>query len=186
MRRMPGGAMLRSWSKARPEACARRWRTVDPSGPAGSSRSTVPSSTATNAANPTSSFPTEAMRVIHSGSPASPTVCCGPVTPAETVSAGHPATSGVRSSALTRAPAARAEPLTLRGDGGLGGGSGIGRLQCQGQDLVHRLDRMEGDVLAHLLRYVVEVTLVALREDDLLKTGAVGRKDLLLDSPDRE
>lgn len=49
-RRLPGGAVTRCSSKARPLVWARRWRTVEPSGPAGSSSSTAPSSYATSAA----------------------------------------------------------------------------------------------------------------------------------------
>src|SRR6266566_1596446 len=56
MRRCPGFAIGSAPSNGNPEACARRWRTVDPSGPAGSSRSTVPSSEATSAASATASL----------------------------------------------------------------------------------------------------------------------------------
>lgn len=49
-RRLPGGAVTRCSSKARPLVWASRWRTVEPSGPAGSSSSTAPSSYATSAA----------------------------------------------------------------------------------------------------------------------------------------
>ena len=38
-------------SSGRPDACASRWRTVEPGGPAGSSRSTMPSSAATSTAS---------------------------------------------------------------------------------------------------------------------------------------
>ena len=40
-------------SNGSPDACASRWRTVEPSGPAGSSRSTTPSSAATSVASAT-------------------------------------------------------------------------------------------------------------------------------------
>ncbi len=54
-----------------PEAWARRWRTVHPSGPAGSSSASVPSSTATRTARATSSLVTEAQAKRR---PRSPTV----------------------------------------------------------------------------------------------------------------
>ena len=47
-------------SNGRPEACASRCRTVEPGGPAGSSRSTIPSSAATRAASAVASFVTDA------------------------------------------------------------------------------------------------------------------------------
>src|SRR6266545_4189697 len=49
-------------SKGRPDACASRCRIVEPGGPAGSSRSIVPSSAATRAASATTSFVTDAQR----------------------------------------------------------------------------------------------------------------------------
>ena len=42
--------------------CASRWRTVEPGGPAGSSRSTTPSSAATSVASAATGFDTEASR----------------------------------------------------------------------------------------------------------------------------
>ena len=59
-RRVPGGAVTRCSSKARPEVCASRWRTVEPGGPAGSSSSMAPSSYATSAAYAASGLVTEA------------------------------------------------------------------------------------------------------------------------------
>src|ERR671922_184657 len=56
MRRSPGRAIGRFPSSGSPDACASRWRTVAPGGPAGSSRSTTPSSAATRAATAVSSF----------------------------------------------------------------------------------------------------------------------------------
>ena len=47
----PAPRSARSPSNGSPDACASRWRTVDPGGPAGSSRSTTPSSAATSAAS---------------------------------------------------------------------------------------------------------------------------------------
>ena len=49
-------------SKGSPDVCASRWRTVEPGGPAGSSRSTTPSSAATSAASAATGFETEASR----------------------------------------------------------------------------------------------------------------------------
>ena len=60
MRLVPGGAIGASPSKGRPEACASRWRSVEPGGPAGSSSETIPSSTATSTATAVASFVTEA------------------------------------------------------------------------------------------------------------------------------
>lgn len=59
-RRLPGSAITRCSSKASPEVWASRWRTVEPSGPAGSSSSKTPSSTATSAAYEVSSLVTDA------------------------------------------------------------------------------------------------------------------------------
>ena len=60
MRRRPGGAIGAAPSNGSPEACASRWRTVEPGGPAGSSRSTTPSSAATSVASAATGFETEA------------------------------------------------------------------------------------------------------------------------------
>ena len=47
--RVPGGATAWCASKASPDVCASRWRIVEPSGPAGVSGSTTPSSMAISA-----------------------------------------------------------------------------------------------------------------------------------------
>src|SRR5256714_714275 len=52
MRRRPGSVTGSSPSTGSPEAWASRWRSVAPGGPAGSSRSTVPSSSATRSTSP--------------------------------------------------------------------------------------------------------------------------------------
>ena len=56
----PAARSACSPSNGRPEACASRCRTVEPGGPAGSSRSTIPSSTATSTATAVASFVTDA------------------------------------------------------------------------------------------------------------------------------
>ena len=58
----PGGAIGTVPSNGSPDACASRWRTVEPGGPAGSSRSTTPSSAATSVASALTGFETEASR----------------------------------------------------------------------------------------------------------------------------
>ena len=62
MRRRPGGEIGSVPSNGRPEAWLSRSRTVEPGGPAGSSRATTSSSTATRTAVADSSFVTEARR----------------------------------------------------------------------------------------------------------------------------
>ena len=61
---VPGGAIGLSPSNGSPDACASRWRTVEPSGPAGSSRSTTPSSAATSVASATAGFVIDAQREL--------------------------------------------------------------------------------------------------------------------------
>src|ERR1035437_4135487 len=53
-------------------------------------------------------------------------------------------------------------------------------LQCQLQDLGYRADRMEAHLAAHVLRQVLEIGLVALREDDVGQAGGVRGQHLLL------
>src|SRR5262245_38910705 len=97
MRRSPGFAIGLPPASGSPEAWARRWRKVDPGGPAGSSRSIVPSSAATRQASAVTGFVTEAQRYSR---PPSPRVALTrPATPTETCSAGQ---SSARSSASTR------------------------------------------------------------------------------------
>src|SRR5689334_22843616 len=70
MRRAPGLVRTLSSANESPEACAARWRTVEPGGPAGVSQSTAPSSTAMSVAYAVSSFVTEASRNTRAVSPA--------------------------------------------------------------------------------------------------------------------
>ena len=69
MRRRPGGAIGSAPSNGSPEACASRCRTVDPGGPAGSSRSRTPSSAATSDASAATGFETDARRTLRAVSP---------------------------------------------------------------------------------------------------------------------
>src|SRR6266545_5012244 len=71
MRRRPGGAIGVAPSKGSPDACASRCRTVEPSGPAGSSRSITPSSAATSVASATAGFVTVAQHA-DGGDPGAP------------------------------------------------------------------------------------------------------------------
>src|SRR6266404_6478824 len=89
MRLRPGGMSGRPSSGASPDACARRWRSVEPGGPAGSSSSTVPSSSATSSATPVSSFVTDAQRSSTSRGPCTPISSVARVTPAAAVRAPH-------------------------------------------------------------------------------------------------
>src|SRR5438128_10950748 len=98
MRRRPGGISGGPSSGGRPDACASRWRSVEPSGPAGSSRSTVPSSTATSTARPVNSFVTDAQRSGTSRGPCAPTSVSARVTQAAAVRAPH---SSISRSAFT-------------------------------------------------------------------------------------
>ena len=69
MRRSPGRAIGLAPSGGRPEAWASRCRTVEPGGPAGSSRSIVPSSAATRQASAVTGFVTEAQWYSRAASP---------------------------------------------------------------------------------------------------------------------
>src|SRR5436190_2022649 len=69
MRRRPGSAIGAPASNGRPEACASRWRNVAPGGPAGSSRSMMPSSAATSIASAVASFVTDAHGKRRAASP---------------------------------------------------------------------------------------------------------------------
>src|SRR6478672_5982509 len=87
MRRRAGGISGGPSPGGSPDACESRCRSVEPGGPASSSRSTVPSSTATSVATPVRSFVTEAQR---NGVARGPCVATGPsarVTPAAAVRA---------------------------------------------------------------------------------------------------
>src|SRR5262245_620388 len=89
MRRSPGRAMAGPGSKPRPEACASRWRTVEPGGPAGSSRSRMPSSAATSTAQAVASLVTEAQRDGRSVGPRSASTPPGPTAATEACDAGQ-------------------------------------------------------------------------------------------------
>ena len=82
MRRCPGRAIGLAPSNGSPDACASRWRTVEPGGPAGSSRSTTPSSAATSTASAATGFDTEARRTARAASPRVATTSPARVTPA--------------------------------------------------------------------------------------------------------
>src|SRR5437764_2182123 len=77
-------------SGGKPDACERRWRSVESSGPAGPSRSTVPSSTATSTASPVRSFVTDAQRSVASRGPCTACSATARVTPAAAVRAPQP------------------------------------------------------------------------------------------------
>jgi hypothetical protein len=66
---VPGDAWAVRLSNASPDVCAMRCRSVDPSGPAGWSHSTAPSSTAISTAYATSGFVTDASGNGRSTSP---------------------------------------------------------------------------------------------------------------------
>jgi hypothetical protein len=89
MRRTPGFEIGGPGSKGSPDACARRCRTVDPGGPAGSSRSIVPSSAATRAASATTGFVTEAQPYARAESPRRPSSPSVESAATETLSAGQ-------------------------------------------------------------------------------------------------
>src|SRR4051812_23666322 len=92
MRRSPGFAIGEPASNGMPDACASRCRTVDPGGPAGSSRSSTPSSAATRQASPVASFEIDAQR-NSSALPCRNSVCWADVTPTATRCAGQASTS---------------------------------------------------------------------------------------------
>src|SRR5262249_14162164 len=58
------------------------------------------------------------------------------------------------------------------------------RLEHQRKHLVDALDEVHLHLLAHVLRHVVEIALVARRHEDLLDPRAVRREELLFDPPD--
>src|SRR6478735_9721988 len=87
MRRRPGCEIGAPASNGRPEVWASRWRNVEPGGPAGSSRSTIPSSAATSAATAVASFDTDAHSNLWAPSPCA--ASCRPVTTATTWPHSH-------------------------------------------------------------------------------------------------
>src|SRR3954452_18249258 len=90
MRRCPGRESGGHESNGRPDACASKWRNVEPSGPAGSSRSTSPSSAATSIATAVASFVTDAHGKRRVASPC--VASTRPVTATATFSHGQPST----------------------------------------------------------------------------------------------
>src|SRR3954468_12618488 len=90
MRRVPGLAIGAPSSNGRPDACASRCRNVEPSGPAASSRSTIPSSAATSIATADASFVTDAHGKTRDVSPY--VASTAPATPTATLSQGQPST----------------------------------------------------------------------------------------------
>src|SRR6185295_7024028 len=87
-------------------AWARRCRTVAPAGPAGSSRSTIPSSAATSAAVAVRTFVTEAQRKSPTASPCVH-VRSAETTPAAERSAGQPSICASASTAGDTSPMER-------------------------------------------------------------------------------
>src|SRR5207245_11480011 len=75
-------------SNGNPDACASRCRSVEPGGPAGSSRSTIPSSAATRIATEVASLDTEAQGKTNASSPR--TALTRPLTLATARSHGQP------------------------------------------------------------------------------------------------
>src|SRR5919198_2163197 len=92
MRRSPGCAIGVVPSNGKPDACARRCRTVEPGGPAASSRSSTPSSAATSAASAVTSFVTDAHAYSRPSSPCHARIPSGSTTPAATLSTGQSST----------------------------------------------------------------------------------------------
>src|SRR5436190_21740365 len=100
MRRVPGFAIGSKPSNGSPEVCASRCRTVAPGGPAGSSRSTTPSSAATAVARAVSSLVTDAQRNSASRGPCVPAISPVRTTPA--AAAAAPQSSIWRSASTAR------------------------------------------------------------------------------------
>src|SRR6266545_4076514 len=107
MRRSPGRAIGVVPSNGNPDACASRCRTVDPSGPAGSSRSSTPSSAATSVASATASLVIEAHRNSRPSSPRHARTPSGSTTATATFSTGHLSTCVRASTAGDTSPVRR-------------------------------------------------------------------------------
>src|SRR5829696_10371936 len=90
MRRVAGAAIGVVPSNGRPDAWASRWRTVLPDGPAGWSRASVPSSTATRHAWATSGLVTDASGADQPVSPAVATAPAASTTGAAAWGTGQP------------------------------------------------------------------------------------------------
>src|SRR5919201_2832849 len=113
MRRCPGFAIGVSPWNGSPEACASRCRTVEPGGPAGASRSTIPSSAATSTASAVASFVTDAHSSSRSRGPWLATTSPGRATPAAACSA--PQSSTCRSASTPRYYDSHGAPAHLVG-----------------------------------------------------------------------
>src|ERR671936_479161 len=113
MRRCPGFAIGLSPSNGSPEACASRCRTVEPGGPAGASRSSIPSSAATSTASAVASFVTESHSSSRSRGPWVATTSPGRATPAAACSA--PESSTCRSASTRRYYESHGAPAHLVG-----------------------------------------------------------------------
>src|ERR1044072_4537172 len=62
----------------------------------------------------------------------------------------------------------------------------LGWHECDLEHLLQRLHRMEVEYVPHFIRHVLDVGLIALRQDDGLDPSAMGAEDLLLQSTDRK
>src|SRR5689334_12377866 len=133
MRRRPGGAIGRAPSNGSPEAWESRCRTVAPGGPAGSSRSTTPSSAATSVASAATGFETEASSSGRVESPRVAIVPAARVTPAVANGTSQPSISPNACTEARYYPGDGASPdhgaLALRGGGRIlpGGGRRLDR-----------------------------------------------------------
>src|SRR6188474_2631519 len=115
MRRCSGRAIGSAPSNGKPLVCASRCRTVEPGGPAASSRSTTPSSAATSTARAVTGFETEASRTACDTSPCVATWPLGSTTPAAANSTGQ---SSIWRSACTRGDTSHAmERRNISGTG---------------------------------------------------------------------
>src|SRR4051795_13698956 len=104
MRRVPGRAIVFSPWNGSPDACARRCLTVAPSGPAGSSRSTTPSSAATSVASAVAGFVIDAQRNSRSRGPRSAIPSPSRTTATATAPAPHPSTCASASTRRDTSP----------------------------------------------------------------------------------
>src|SRR3954454_25210961 len=90
-----------------PDACESRWRTVAPGGPAGSSRSRIPSSAAISVAYAVTSFVTEAHAKLRAASPRVTGAPRPETSPTATFAAGHASPSRSASTARDTSPVER-------------------------------------------------------------------------------
>src|SRR5918992_428301 len=178
MRRLPGGAIGAVPSNGSPEACASRWRTVEPGGPAGSSRSSVPSSAATSIASAVIGFVTEAQRKALVRSPRSARTPSGVSAATATFSAGQRSTSFNPCTAGDTTTAMQIYPPSITGDGFAAGGSVLEHKFGQGDpytlgveeeymlldpesyDLVQHIDTVLASIAGHELEPQVKPELM--------------------------